>query len=328
MYSQISILRNHVYLAVDFGANFQELCKRLDITPQYLNNGEGHAQWQPDRDFWLHALEITRIPTLGLQMGQRPNNLNAFGMLGLLASSCRNVREAVEMICKYNDTLTGAFNFSFEANDTEGIFTFDPHPIWEQTAHESARQAVDMMMSGWTKTFHDATGKKIYPVRTELRYSQRFKDEYLTILQSPIVFNQKHNRFIFSKEYLSSPLISHDESLHTIFSMLLQQKQKKLETKHSLAERIRQIVMSKFRGQITHIDIVASQLCMTSRTLQRKLSAEKTSYRRICNDLRRELASDLMKSGKSKRQEVASLLGYSNVDAFNKAFRSAAKVNR
>jgi AraC-like DNA-binding protein len=327
MYSQISILRNHVYLAVDFGANLLELCRRLKITTEYLNNGEGHAEWQPEEDFWLHALDMTGIPTLGLQMGQRPNNLSAFGMLGLLAGTCKNMQEAAEMICKYNDTLTGAFKFSFEASEKDAAFVFDPHPLWEQTSLESARQAVDMLMSGWMKAFHDTTGKKIYPIRTEVRYSPRFEEEYNAILKSPILFNQKHNRFVFSREYLNTPLISHDQSLHTIFSALLQQKQKSLEAKGSLTERIRQVMVSKFRGQITHIDIVASQLCMTSRTLQRKLTGENTTYRKICNDLRRELASDLMKTGKSKRKEVASLLGYSNVDAFNKAFRSAEWKN-
>jgi AraC-like DNA-binding protein len=324
MYSQISILRNHVYLAVDFGANFQELCRRLKITPEYLNNGEGHAEWEPgaESDFWLQALEMTGIPALGLQMGQRPNNLNAFGMLGLLAGSCRNVREAIEMICRYNDTLTGVFKFSFQAGENEGSFIFDPLPLWEQTSLESARQAVDMLMSGWTKSFHDATGKKIYPLRTEIRYTPRFEKEYSEILKNPIVFNQKHNRFIFSKEYLNTPLVSCDQSLYTIFSALLQQKQKNLETKDCLADRIRQVMVSRFNGQITHIDIVASHLCLTTRTLQRKLSEENTSYRKICNDLRRELASDLMKTGKSKKSDIASLLGYSDVDAFSKAFKN------
>lgn len=324
MYSQISILRNHVYLAVDFGADFQDLCRRLKITPEYLNNGEGHAQWEPgeDTDFWLHALEVTGIPSLGLQMGQRPNNLSAFGMLGLLAGSCRNIREAVEIICKYNDTLTGVFKFSFEAGEKEGAFVFDPLPLWEQTSPESARQAVDMLMSGWIKSFNDATGKKIYPLRTEVRYTPRFEERYREILKTEIVFNQKHNRLIFSKEYLNTPLITYDQSLYAVFSALLQQKQKKLEERDSMTERIRQVLVSKFNGQITHIDIVASQLCTTTRTLQRKLTEEQTSYRKICNDLRRELATDLIKAGKSKRSEIASLLGYSDVDAFNRAFKN------
>ena len=184
MYNQISILRNHVYLAVDFGANFQELCKRLKIKPEDLNNGESHVPWEPgeDNDFWKHAIEMTGIASLGLQMGQRPNNLNAFGMLGLLAGSCRSVKEAIEMICKYNATLTGVFKFSFEVSEKEAAFIFDPHPLWEETNLESARQAVDMMISGWTKSFHDATGKKIYPLQTELRYTKRFILSYLLLL--------------------------------------------------------------------------------------------------------------------------------------------------
>lgn len=323
MYSQISILRNHVYLAVEFGADFHELCRRLKISPEYLNNGEGHATWEPgaDTDFWIQALDMTGIPTLALQMGQKANNINAFGLLGLLAGSCKNVKEAIEMICKYNDTLTGVFKFSFEVSEREGAFVFDPHPLWEQVSLESARQAVDMLMSGLTKSFHDATGKNVSPIRIEVRYSPRFEEEYQQILKSPMLFNQKHNRFIFSKECLNTPLISYDESLYVVFNSLLQQKQKKLEKQHTLSERIKQLIVSKFNGQITHIDIIASQLCMTTRTLQRKLTEEKTSYRRICNELRRELVTDLMKVGKSKKSELASLLGYADVDSFSRAFR-------
>jgi AraC-like DNA-binding protein len=258
-------------------------------------------------------------------MGQRPSNLNAFGLLGLLATSCRNVKEAVEMLCKYNDTLTGVFKFSFEVTEKEAAFIFDPHPLWEETNLESARQAVDMLISSWTKSFHDATGKKIYPMRTEVRYTNRFEEEYKQILKRPIVFNQKHNRFVFSKDYINTPLISYDESLHAVFSALLQQKQKKLAEDNSVAERVRGLIVSKFNGQITHIDIVASQLCMTTRTLQRKLTEEQTSYRKICNAIRKELVTDLIKAGKSKKRELASLLGYSDVDSFSRAFKNSIK---
>jgi AraC-like DNA-binding protein len=324
MYSQISILRNHIHLAVDFGADFNELCRRMKIDPSLLNDGESHAEWEPgqDSDFWLRALEMTGIPTLGLQMGQKPNNMNAFGMLGLLAGSCKNVREAIETVCRYNDTLTSVFKFIFHMGEDEGTFVFNPHPLWEQLSLESARQAVDMFMSGWTKAFHDATGKKIHPIRAELRYTPRFEKEYKEILQTELVFNRKDNLFIVSKEYLSTPIAGYDQSLYAIFTALLQQKQRNLETRSTFAQRIRQVLISKFNGQITHIDMVASQLCMTTRTLQRKLTEENTSYRKICNDLRKELASDLLRAGKSKKSEVASLLGYSNIDALNRALRA------
>jgi len=323
MYSQISILRNHIYLAVDFGANFQELCKRLNMSPDYLNNGEGHAQWQPgsENDFWMQALEMTGVPSLGLQMGQRSSNQPAFGMLGMLATSCRNIREGMEMICKYNDTLTSVFKFSFHVGEKEAAFIFDPLPLWEESCLESARQAVDMFLSGVIKAFQDATGKKIYPLRTEIRYSSRFEEEYKKILPTPISFDQKHNRLVFSKEFINTPLLSYDESQYAIFSAVLHQKQKNFEREQSLSERIRHLLVSKFNGQITHIDLIASHLCMTTRTLQRKLTEEQTSYRKICHELRKELVDDLVKIGKTKSGELASLFGYADVNAFKRALK-------
>ena len=83
----------------------------------------------PTMIFGYMHLALTGVPSLGLQMGQRPTNNNAFGMLGLLATSCKNVRDGIEMLCKYNDTLTGAFKFSFEIGEKESIFIFDPHPL-------------------------------------------------------------------------------------------------------------------------------------------------------------------------------------------------------
>ena len=217
-------------------------------------------------------------------------------------------------------------NFHLRLAKKEAVFIFDPHPLWEEANLESARQAVDMLMSGWTKSIHEATGKKIYPLRTEVRYTSRFEEEYKQLLKTPILFNQQHNCFVFSKEYLNTRLISYDESLNAVFNSLLRQKQKKLESRDSLVERIKELIISKFNGQITHIDLVAAELCMTTRTLQRKLAEEQTSYRKISNALRRELAHDLIKAGKSNKRALASLLGYSDVDSFNRAFKKTSIV--
>lgn len=94
-----------------------------------------------------------------------------------------------------------------------------------------------------------------------------------------------------------------------------------------MQERIKHIVISKFDGQITHIDIVASQLCMTTRTLQRKLTEEKTSYRKICQALRSELVSEILKTGKLKKRELAALLGYADADSFNRAFKAPKEIH-
>jgi AraC-like DNA-binding protein len=324
MFNQISILRNHVYLAASFGADFHKLCARMKITPEQLNNGEGQLPWEPgeETDFWSNALELTGDPALGLHMGEVASDNNSLGMLGMLAERCRTVRQAIEMICQYSSTLTSVFDFSFTVSDQEAVFHFNPHPLWEKTNPESARQAVDLWISSLTTRIYSLTGRHIYPIRTELRFPKKYPEEYQRIIKSPVYFDKASSCMVYSKKDLDTPLISYDESLLPVFNALLQKKQEQLKAKDSVKGRIKFLILSVFHGQIVHIDIIASHLHMTTRTLQRKLSDENTSYREISSEIRKEIAEGYLKSGKVKKTEIASLLGYADLSTFTKALKS------
>jgi AraC-like DNA-binding protein len=330
MFNQTSILRHHIYLAVSFGANFQELCARMKLSPAQLSNGEGQLPWEPgeETDFWTHALELTGNPALGLHMGQAPGDNNSFGMLGMLAEHCRTVRQAIEMICQYNATLTSVFKFSLVVSGQQATFHFNPHPLWEKTNPESARQAVDLWISSLIKKLNTLTGKHIYPLRTELRFPKKYPEEYHRILKSAVYFDKPSNCMIFSSQDLDTTLISYDESLLPVFNALLKKKQEQLEANHTLKGQIKFLIFSVFQGQIVHIDVIASHLNMTTRTLQRKLSEDKTSYREISAEIRKEIAQGYLKAGKLKKNEVASLLGYSDLSSFTKAFKKSTSARQ
>lgn len=328
MYSQISILRHHLYKAAEFGADFRELCRRLDLTPEILADGEGHLPYQPgeEKDFWSQAVALTGNPCLGLHMGSKPDKFNPFGMLGMLAGSCRTVGEAIEIVSKYNDTLTGVFQFRLDLSGKDAVFELNPHALWEESNLEGARQAVDTSIAGWLTSLNEMAVRKIYPKQTELKYSKRFEEEYRKVVNGPVLFDMPKNRLIFDKADMEVRLLNHDQSLLFAFEALLREKQKNLASRKTIAAQIRHLLLSTFHGQITHIDIVASSLFMTTRTLQRKLSEENTSYRTICNDLRKELALGLMKVGKTNKTQLATLFGYSDSSTFNKAYRSWQKA--
>lgn len=323
LFNQTSILRHHIYQATALGANFNELCRRMKITPEQLEQGEEPFPWEPgeETDFWTHALELTGDPALGLHMGQHPSN-NSLGMLGLLLMSCRTMRQAMEMMCQYNQTLTNVFTYSFELSGNQGLFHFNPHPLWESSNPESARQAVDATISGWIKGIHQATGKHIYPVQTNLRFSRRLVAEYQKIIPTPILFDQPSSCFIFSMADLDTPLLSYDATLLPVFQTLLQQKLESLSTRDTIRNQVKTILLSDFKGQLVHIDIVASKLHLTARTLQRKLADEGTSYRQLSTELRKDLANTLLRSNKTKKSEIGFLLGYADLSTFSKALKN------
>ncbi len=64
---------------------------------------------------------------------------------------------------------------------------------------------------------------------------------------------------------------------------------------------------------------IADELCITERTLHRRLAAERTSYRALVDEVRVTLALAMLESGLTV-EETARQLGYSETAAFSRAF--------
>jgi AraC-like DNA-binding protein len=82
----------------------------------------------------------------------------------------------------------------------------------------------------------------------------------------------------------------------------------------------REVANLVLRGEIT-VTRLARSLGMSSRTLQRRLSGAGVTYTELVNDVRRTLALNLMQNPGIALGEIAFSLGYSEISAFNHAFR-------
>jgi len=72
----------------------------------------------------------------------------------------------------------------------------------------------------------------------------------------------------------------------------------------------------------TTIEDVASVLCMSRRTLQRKLSEENTTFQQQLNATRLLLAKNYLANGHRSSDDIASLLGYEDTTSFLRAFNT------
>ena len=69
-------------------------------------------------------------------------------------------------------------------------------------------------------------------------------------------------------------------------------------------------------------DAACRALRLSRRTLQRRLKAEKTSFQKVLNEVRAELAVKYLEDARLKSLEIAMLLGYSSISSFTTAFKS------
>lgn len=66
---------------------------------------------------------------------------------------------------------------------------------------------------------------------------------------------------------------------------------------------------------------VAARLSISPQTLRRKLAAEQTSFQRVRDQLRRDVAVSALARGDSSIEELSERLGFSEPSAFHRAFR-------
>ena len=72
-----------------------------------------------------------------------------------------------------------------------------------------------------------------------------------------------------------------------------------------------------------HLDVraVASELGMSDRTLQRRLTEEGTTFKQLLNQVRHEQALEYLADPTFDIKEVAFLIGYEDQNSFYRAFR-------
>jgi AraC-like DNA-binding protein len=94
----------------------------------------------------------------------------------------------------------------------------------------------------------------------------------------------------------------------------------------SLGSRVREWLIAQLRGGNPRIDALAEHLHMSERTLRRRLGEEGTSFKRILDEVRRELAIGYVQERQLSTGEIAFLLRYSEPSAFQRAFKRWTKL--
>ena len=88
-----------------------------------------------------------------------------------------------------------------------------------------------------------------------------------------------------------------------------------------MSYRAREVIIRRLPDGEPRRDEVAGELCMSERTLQRRLEEEATSFVQLLDDTRRELAEQYLGRLHLSLAQAAYLLGFSDQSSFFRACR-------
>jgi AraC-like DNA-binding protein len=299
------------------GVDFDALARRAGLDPEALR-ARPNARVPSARiqKLWRLAGEATRDPLLGLRAGSlvRPGTLHALG-LGIVSSS--SVLSALKRIERYSGILST--NGRFVLTERDGFATLEAQPT--SVTVPPAEQWFDAMVVSMCRMLAICAGPAATPVKVRLPHGKReHADGYRKVLHCPVEFGAERAALVFDAQLAVQPVHSGNRELAAEADRIANSYLEGLAP-GSVAMRVRSLLVKAMPSGDVDQDAVARALNQSPSTLQRRLRREGTSYQRVLDTTRRELALQYLRDGQHSLADVAFLLGFADQSNFTRAFR-------
>ncbi len=303
------------------GADANIALRRVGLEPGDLTG--------PDRRVplirYLELLEICADlladRQFGLKFGARYEPKHA-GVVGNVALASRTVGEAFETIGRYLPTMVDATVHGMEVSDGIAfVYTYYVDPLmmsYRQKSDWAIAFTCNLMRVG-LGDLHWTPQEVLLPqLPEETPAERRTRAE---IMGDSIRVGYPWAGIRFDSGLLKRPMVTADVMIENLMRHYGDLRLAALSEQGSEIEKLRrEMARALVKGE-SGIDCLAKTTGTTVRTLQRRLNDAGVSYSDLLNDVRKTLALNLLENETLALAEIAFSLGYSEVSAFNHAFR-------
>ncbi len=271
---------------------------------------------QSDR-FFTVAYEQVGNPAVGLGLGMRMEP-ELFSVVGFAAMSSPSFGVALTRIARYNALVSACeLELVVSDSDTAVRMRFDGSP------RNYDRCRLDIQTGSLLSFGRRFTERQIVPVRVTLRGEPpAYAALYTPTFGCPALFGQPHDAIVFRNEDLALPLVSANPN---VASMFIEAAERGLAD-HArggpgTAQGVREALAKLMGGELPTIAQVAGVLCISERTLQRRLAQEGVKFSTLLDEVRLQLASRYLDAGRASLTEIAYLLGFADPNSFFRSFK-------
>lgn len=259
---------------------------------------------------------------LGLRVGARLHATN-YGMYGYALLCSESLRQVWNRAIKYHPLSSGMLPLHWEVEGNEAVWYFPDHADfpWPDIDERLYRFMIDLQFAAHVTIGKDVMGAWFLPAQAGFTGPRPLHAQALSAaLQCPVVFGQPRNTLRFPAAWLdrapqlANPITASHVSLQC--ARLLDE----LQWSAGITRRVYE-ELTRHPGRFPEIEEVAQRLCMTSRTLRRRLEAEGSTFSDMLAAVRKTLAIDYLTGTLMSAEDIAEALGFSDAVAFRHAFK-------
>ena len=242
-----------------------------------------------------------------------------FGILGYAMLMSSSLRITLERLIRFHGVISGANFGELHEDQKNGTLTFNliytdekPYPRPREDA------ALAWILSALRVNYQ----QDFAPISVGLNHDcPDCGEKYDEFFQAPITFAAKTSSLVLSLEQADRSLPSgSNKELSEFNDQMMTRYLQELKDKE-LAQRVQKIIVDLLPCGNVSIEAVAAELVLSTRTLQRFLHEEGTSFISLLNKTRQDIAIQYVQNRQYDLTEVAFLLGFSELSTFSRSFK-------
>lgn len=305
---------NYKLLLKDLGVDLSEFLRQaelpydlFDLPQPMVTTDEYYSMWDTLTDYG----EKMMLP-LQAGMAIQPEMFSPALIVALLSN---NGISALERVIKYKILVAPM------------IFELNMHDEYVDLIIKSDKEnnylplgLVAFEMIFMNRILSIGTRESIKPVlvqSTEKIREQEYEDFFGV---KPAVGDQ--NIIRFKKEDLEQEFLTKNQGAWDFYLKGLDQRLEQAKKDHSFAFVVKTNLAKMLPTGEASIEILANEIGISKRTIQRKLAAEHTTFQGELSAVREEFAKKYLKNTNVSTKEIAFLLGYDEFNSFTRAFKS------
>ena len=264
------------------------------------------------------AARQTGNDNFGLHFGRhfKPQHLGAIGYAAISSPTLSSALQSMEAYFPAHQEQS-----SFDLIEDDDVLwlsyrIFDPRIA-------QRRQDAELSMGMFLNCFRHALGPGWAPL--EVRFEHEAPDgsgEHEKVFDAPVYFGRRTNSFAFRRHELDARMPTQDPYLYSIIEPFLKSRCDLRQDPEVFATTVRNQIKLHLGDTVPTITEMSHIFGMSDQSFHQQLRSQGITFRDLVIAARKELALHYLHNSELPLTDIASRLGYSELSAFSRAFRS------
>ncbi len=291
------------------------LYRKAGINPELLKKSDARIDISNVDELWRLAVELLEDPCFGIKMTENwhPSYVGALGYAWCASST---LRTALNRAVRYIHVVSEDLNIKLAEtpggikviSDLEkSIFTLPQHH--------------DVVISTIMHMCRFNYGDELLATEVCLAHEKPPCAKVISdFFRTPVIYDTAVSSFTLANKDVDLKLSSGNKELALLHDEVLMKYLIEIK-KGDIVQQIQSVILDNLPTGNVSDNLIAKELNLSERSLQRKLKEKGTTFRTVLDDVREMAAIQYIKNPVNTMSDIAFLLGFSEQSAFSRAFK-------